>query len=606
MEQERQHRMRGIINTAADALILGLLFLSAVLSIYTAIAVFPLNPYWIELLGDYSGGFVRRFLLGEILNNIPGVPPAAAGLTVLTACYVFVTASLYAGVRRLNLPLFLRILVLLSPSGVASYILVPNQAIFFLSRDILIIAIVILSVRAACFVRNNADRAGPVLLGDFALCALVTFGMLCHSGILFCTPPLLLMYLGSVSPLRKSLVHAAVLGMIFLGEFLTVNLAFGELSHERVLDILDMFKAQYPGIPSMISHDSLLFPLFNVTSGGESYWVGRAREQLFSLSRVLALFAAVMVPCLIFLCRFIRSRNGVRDYLHKNRLAVACSLSSFSPVLMTVFATDFLRWLAWSFVLSCYFAMQGTDRTEEQPSERRGMESGPVGFILSAAALAFAVFYTPSHSRSYWNQSLLENSNLAPLATALKMHAHRFGSKENYQYVISNENWNWEWDIDTRAAPGSTEEKVRIRDFSGAAGRDSPSALESGCAGEFMSVSLSGRRLYLRGWEALVSGGKDGRVSLVKPVHGMGFLLRHNDDLVFYPTMPLRMSLESNGKAHNIPFAFDDYLLVREAWFGSRITTYPAFLSGSGRVFYCNGPGREFVLPAEPEQSAAD
>lgn len=172
--------------------------------------------------------------------------------------------------------------------------------------------------------------------------------------------------------------------------------------------------------------------------------------------------------------------------------------------------------------------------------------------------------------------------------------------------MISNENWNWEWDIDTRAAPGSTEEKVRIRDFSGAAGRDSPSALESGCAGEFMSVSLSGRRLYLRGWEALVSGGKDGRVSLVKPVHGMGFLLRHNDDLVFYPTMPLRMSLESNGKAHNIPFAFDDYLLVKEAWFGSRITTYPAFLSGSGRVFYCNGPGREFVLPAEPEQSAAD
>ena len=69
--------MRGIINTAADALILGLLFLSAVLSIYTAIAVFPLNPYWIELLGDYSGGFVRRFLLGEILNNIPGVPPAS-------------------------------------------------------------------------------------------------------------------------------------------------------------------------------------------------------------------------------------------------------------------------------------------------------------------------------------------------------------------------------------------------------------------------------------------------------------------------------------------------------------------------------------------------
>ena len=591
--------MRGIINTAADALILGLLFLSAVLSIYTAIAVFPLNPYWIELLGDYSGGFVRRFLLGEILNNIPGVPPAAAGLTVLTACYVFVTASLYAGVRRLNLPLFLRILVLLSPSGVASYILVPNQAIFFLSRDILIIAIVILSVRAACFVRNNADRAGPVLLGDFALCALVTFGMLCHSGILFCTPPLLLMYLGSVSPLRKSLVHAAVLGMIFLGEFLTVNLAFGELSHERVLDILDMFKAQYPGIPSMISHDSLLFPLFNVTSGGESYWVGRAREQLFSLSRVLALFAAVMVPCLIFLCRFIRSRNGVRDYLHKNRLAVACSLSSFSPVLMTVFATDFIRWLSWGFVLSCYFAMQRTDRTEEQPSERRGMDSGPACLVMSAAALAFVLFYTPTHSGvASGNSGLLGNSNLDPLVTAFKMHAHRFGSEENYQYVISNENWNWEWDIDTRAAPSATEDKVRIRDFSGGAGdMGSPSALESGCAGEFMSVSLSGRRLYLRGWEALARRSDEGRISLVKPAHGMGFLLKHGDGMVFYPTMPLVMTLSFEGRGREIPFAFDDYLLAGNGQAGDRITIYPAFLNGKNHVFYCSGQGRTVVLP---------
>ena len=93
-------RMRRLISAGADTLILGILLISAALSIYTAIAVYPLNPYWIELLCDYSGGFVRRFLLGEILNNIPGVPPEAAGLTVLTACYVFVSASLYAGIRR--------------------------------------------------------------------------------------------------------------------------------------------------------------------------------------------------------------------------------------------------------------------------------------------------------------------------------------------------------------------------------------------------------------------------------------------------------------------------------------------------------------------------
>ena len=61
--------MRRTITAAADILMLGTLLLSAVLSIHTAVSVYPLNPYWIELLCDYSGGFVRRFLLGEILNN---------------------------------------------------------------------------------------------------------------------------------------------------------------------------------------------------------------------------------------------------------------------------------------------------------------------------------------------------------------------------------------------------------------------------------------------------------------------------------------------------------------------------------------------------------
>ena len=78
--------MRRIINAGADVLILGVLLLSAVLSISTAMSVYPLNSYWIELLCDYSGGFVRRFLLGEILNNIPGVTPEIAGIAVLAAC----------------------------------------------------------------------------------------------------------------------------------------------------------------------------------------------------------------------------------------------------------------------------------------------------------------------------------------------------------------------------------------------------------------------------------------------------------------------------------------------------------------------------------------
>ena len=89
--------MRRTITAVADMLILGTLLLSAALSIYTSVTIYPLSPYWIELLSDYSGGFVRRFLLGEIIGRIPGVSPEAAGLVLLTACYVFVMFSLYAG-----------------------------------------------------------------------------------------------------------------------------------------------------------------------------------------------------------------------------------------------------------------------------------------------------------------------------------------------------------------------------------------------------------------------------------------------------------------------------------------------------------------------------
>lgn len=252
--------MRRIINAGADVLILGVLLLSAVLSISTAMSVYPLNSYWIELLCDYSGGFVRRFLLGEILNNIPGVTPEIAGIAVLAACYAFVTLSLYSEMRRLSLPLFLRVLVLLSPFGVAFYLMVPTAAEHFLLRDILIIALVILAAKTVCLFWGKADVSARILLCDAAVCALITFGMLCHSGILFCTPPLLLMCLGISGSFRRSFVHAAVLGMIFLVEFLAVNLVFGELEPGRVLDILDTFKSRYPGIPIEISPDSFLFP----------------------------------------------------------------------------------------------------------------------------------------------------------------------------------------------------------------------------------------------------------------------------------------------------------------------------------------------------------
>lgn len=592
--QEQPYQMRRIINAAADTIILGILSLSAALSIYTAITVYPLNPYWIELLADYSGGFVRRFLLGEILGHIPGVSPETAGLVLLTVCYVFVTVSLYAGIRRLNLPLFLRILVLLSPFGIAFYLMMPTSGEPFLLRDILIIALVILAAMTADFFLRKTDG---LLVCDAALGVIITFGMLCHSGILFCTPPLLLMYLKGSVPIRKSVVHASVLGAVFLGGFLTVNLVFGELEPERVLKILDAFKSRYPGIPITISPDSFLFSLFAVTSGGEAYWVEMVRRQTFSYGKIVWFLAAALVPCLIFLCRLIRSGLGAREYFHRNWLVLACTFSSFAPVIMSVFSIDFFRWLVWSFILASYFAMQMTGRTEEKPSSIWGMETGVAGSVLAAAALASVIFYTPARPSegSSDSQGLLGKNSLEPLVSAVIMRTNAEGFSKNYLYIIANANWNWEFD--TRQASGSTSDKVRIRTFSADdGGKDAPSPLDGGCGAEFTAISLSGDRLYLRGWEAFVKRSENGRVSLARPAHGMGFLLRNGNEMLFYPTMPLEQKIGINGKTQNVPFAFDDYLLLKQGWSGSTITVYPSFLNARNRVFYCSNQGKTVKL----------
>ena len=126
------------------------------------------------------------------------------------------------------------------------------------------------------------------------------------------------------------------------------------------------------------------------------------------------------------------------------------------------------------------------------------------------------------------------------------MQTGQSGAVKDYLYWIANEKWNWEFD--TRSAGVSVEDRVRIRQFGRqGTGSHAPEPLESGCGGEFLSMSLSGRRLYLRGWEAMAKRSDDGRISLVKPAHGMGFLIKHGEGMVFYPTMPLIMNLTMEG-----------------------------------------------------------
>ena len=249
--------------------------------------------------------------------------------------------------------------------------------------------------------------------------------------------------------------------------------------------------------------------------------------------------------------------------------------------------------------MSSYFAMQMSDAAEEQPSEK-SKSSGAVSCLLSASALFCVVFYMPAGSSdgTEGGSGILEKSNLWPLVTVFMMQTGHPEFGREYLYWIANEKWNWQFD--TRAAGVSVEDRVSIRYFGrqGTGSNDpEPEPLESGCGGEFLSMYVSGGRLYLSGWEAMLKRSDNGRISLVKPAHGMGFLVNRGESRVFYPTMPLIMDLKMEGRDKKIPFAFDDYLLIGNGHSGSKITIYPAFLNGKNHVFYCSGQGRTVVLP---------
>ncbi len=166
-----------------------------------------------EFLVNFSGGFVRRGLLGEILYDISqatGISPFPLILGISIICLAFVvTFFLKAFVKR-----DMNWWIVLSP-------LFCGFLVYFVRKDFMQYALLI-----GVLLMLRRWRGNPWNI--LAVCALSIFGLMLHEAYLFWAIPLTVLAIYAVS---RSIVAAAVCALAFLGCFGVLSVFKGDASN---------------------------------------------------------------------------------------------------------------------------------------------------------------------------------------------------------------------------------------------------------------------------------------------------------------------------------------------------------------------------------------
>ena len=166
-----------------------------------------------EFLVNFSGGFVRRGLLGEILYDISqatGISPYPLILGISIICLAFVvTFFLKAFVKR-----DMNWWIVLSP-------MFCGFLLYFVRKDFMMYALLIVVLLMLRRWRGNPWNIA-------AVCALSIFGLMLHEAYLFWAIPLTVLAIYAVS---HSLVAATVSALAFLGCFGVLSVFKGDASN---------------------------------------------------------------------------------------------------------------------------------------------------------------------------------------------------------------------------------------------------------------------------------------------------------------------------------------------------------------------------------------
>lgn len=363
---------------------------------------FPNCYAWKELMIKWSHGeMIRRGLLGSFFYWLePNFPIKYSATIIIYSCLIICSNYIYNCLKRLSLPVWLFISILFSP---ALFLFNLHPSLVY-KKDIIAIAgtVILLSYINYYWnhhVRQNNNLQNSVIVFCLIYMYIYTFFLLCYE-VIFVFVPFICMYAIYIISMHHQIKIAIKISVFlcfisaFLFLFFTI-LYIGD--QEIVLKILGDWSIIYPNLKlgQVDPFDFLMMNNENLKVWHHYIW---ERSKLWEL--VLVYILMILPLIIIYKMKLVTIciHEGIKNAHNKHYyiLMAVVLLSVHFPLILSVVAFDYGRWLIFCFYLMIFFLGLFTKRNKNLNSKNKKFSLFLLLLIWSAT-FAYLVTWQPYH-----------------------------------------------------------------------------------------------------------------------------------------------------------------------------------------------------------------
>jgi len=318
---------------------------------------FPYLFTWTELFINYSGGFIRRGLLGQILFYII---PYVSLYYLLVSAYIGLIAALTYIFYRYFSKSFDRITTLFVLISPAYFLFHIKDSGVFARKDILVELFVFIScnIVVSCILKKKCK----LFLATFLILCMYAAVFLTHEMALFYFP-LPFVLLGVAFKRENKLLHWLIVGAVVVIASLAVGYVFKGTVDQRYA-ICAAWRQYYPKLscPGVSSYTDALLHYTNAFSyigmglSDNLKFVTPYYHDAISLSS--AAFGAFLafLP-LALICRGYNSLKNIKDVLASPVLRLFFLVAACAPWILPLIASDFGRHISGACLSYLFFLL---------------------------------------------------------------------------------------------------------------------------------------------------------------------------------------------------------------------------------------------------------
>ena len=377
---------------------------------------FPNCYAWKELMIKWTNGeLVRRGLLGTIFYLLePYISISVSSVIFLYGCVLCTSYVLYSYLKKLNLPIWLFFLFILSPS----LVLFNLHYVLVIKKDIVAIfgCVVLLLFTEYYwnnkFKPNNTSLLKDVLIYVIAYVYFFVFFLLCYEIFISFVPFVCLHIFLTISryyDIKKSFVIS--ISILLFSIFLFALLILPYLENQNlVLAMVKDWKVLYPSLEVFYNRPDPFFFMLLDFNQYKNYYLNIVNKTNFL--EFLLIYILTFIP-VFFLCTFkyvsIKIYNAQLRLFYE-RYKILCVfllvLVIHIPLLsLSMVAFDYGRWLVLSFYTAVLFSCFCTKSNEAPTVRFCFLKSNQKikRFLCSIMCILLCVLYLFTWQPQHWS-----------------------------------------------------------------------------------------------------------------------------------------------------------------------------------------------------------